>query len=324
MSTVQAIKKNLPALRQLADPCRLCPHQCSALRLKGQKGRCGAGASVAVYSYAPHHGEEPPLSGTRNAQNLFAGEAGGSGTIFFTHCNMHCVYCQNYAFSQESNFEEISIVELASRMLSLQRLGCYNINLVSPTHYVCQIVEALRIALEQGLSIPVVYNTGGYDNVEVIKLLDGIIDVYMPDMRYADERMAARYSSAPSYVEHNRLVVCEMYRQAGSLELDERGIATKGLLIRLLMLPARISGTVETLRFLRTELSHTVYLSVMSQYHPTYRAYRYPEMNRHITQEEYNDIVREVERLGFTNGWVQGYMTESDRFLGTNIRPHHR
>jgi len=212
------IKKSLPRLKSLLESCRLCPRNCSVNRLENKKGFCNAGLKPAVYSYAPHHGEEPPLSGIR-----------GSGTIFFTHCNMACVYCQNYKFSQQISENEITTDELANLMLSLERLGCHNINLVSPTHYIPQIVEALSIALEKGLKVPLVYNTGGYDSVEVIKLLDGIVDIYMPDMRYSDDAMAEKYSNAPNYVKHNRISVLEMQRHAEILIKIERELRYRAL-----------------------------------------------------------------------------------------------
>jgi len=283
-------------------------HECKVDRKKNL-GFCKSGLKPAVYSWAPHHGEEPPLSGTK-----------GSGTIFFTHCNMKCVYCQNYNFSQETDFEEIETSTLTDRMLELEGMGCHNINFVSPTHYVCQIAEALLEATKQGLKIPIVYNTGGYDREELIKLLDGIVDIYLPDMRYSDNNMSLKYSSAPNYAKSNRKIIKEMFRQVGPLEVDKDGIAKKGIIIRLLILPKNVSGTVETLRFLKEEVSKDVYLSVMSQYHPTYMAKSHPDIAARITQKEYARVVDEVEKLGFTNGWIQGYLTDSERFLGTKIK----
>jgi len=296
-------------IRKLAGPCRLCMHKCGVNRPKGERGLCGAGVKPAVYSYSAHHGEEPPLSGRR-----------GSGTIFFTHCNLKCAYCQNYTFSQNSNFEEIEIAGLAARILELETAGCHNINLVSPTHYACQAVEALR-SVRKSLKIPVVYNTGGYDNIELIKLLDGIVDIYLPDMRYSSDAMARKYSSAPGYVENNRLIIKDMWRQRGALKLSNEGIAEKGVIVRLLILPNNISGTIETLRFLKDEVSNKIYISVMSQYHPTYKAGEYPKIARRINQKEYKEVIDAVEGLGFENGWVQGFATDHERFLGTNIHP---
>lgn len=309
MNKLSVIRRNLPALRELARECKLCRHRCSVDRLAGERGFCRAGAKPAVYSYSPHHGEEPPVSGTR-----------GSGTIFFTHCNMKCVYCQNHQFSQESDFEEIGVKELAERMLELQALGCHNINLVSPTHYALPIVEALEIATEKSLNIPIAYNTGGYDSPELIKLLGGIVDIYMPDMRYSNNEMAEAFSSAPGYVENNRAIIKDMFRQAGVLSMDKSGIAQKGVIVRLLILPENTSGTVETLRFLN-EVSPDIYISLMSQYYPTYMAKNHPKIARRINGKEHGEVVEELEKLGFTNGWVQGRQTNPGRFLGTNIKP---
>lgn len=310
MSKLPAINDALPALQKLANPCQLCLHRCKADRTKGKKGFCRSTSRAAVYSYSPHHGEEPPLSGQR-----------GSGTIFFTHCNMKCVYCQNYTFSQESDFGETGTEELAQIMLELQQMGCHNINLVSPTHYAYQIVEALKIAVQKLLNIPIVYNTGGYDSLELIKLLDGIVDIYLTDMRYSQDKMALEYSSATNYVINNRLIIKEMFRQVGVLKLNEEGIAEKGVIARLLILPNNTSGTLDTLRFLKEEISEDIYLSVMSQYYPTYKARMYPKIARRINEKEYGEVVLEVDKGGFTNGWVQGFLTETEHFIGTNIKP---
>jgi len=299
-----------PALAKLASPCRLCAHKCATNRQSGKKGMCRAGSKPAVYSYSPHHGEEPPLSGHR-----------GSGTIFFTHCNMQCAYCQNYSFSQESDCEELETEALADRMLELGRLGCHNINLVSPTHYAYKIVSALEIALEKSLDIPIVYNTGGYDSLELIKLLDGIVDIYLTDIRYAKSEMALKYSDAPRYAENSRLITREMFRQAGILKLDKEGIAQKGVIVRLLILPDDVSGTVDTLKFLKKDVSKDIFLSVMSQYHPTYKAEHHPQIARRINKSEYKKVIDEVEKLGFANGWIQGFLTDHERFLGTSIKP---
>jgi putative pyruvate formate lyase activating enzyme len=232
---------------------------------------------------------------------------------------MKCVYCQNYRFSQLDEGRRVSIERLADIMLHLEKVSCHNINLVSPTHFVPQIAAALAIAFEKGLAIPIVYNTSGYDLAGTIGKLRGLIDIYMPDMRYSDDRMALKYSDAPDYVEHNRACIREMYRQVGDLVLDRDGVAEKGFIIRLLVLPDAVSGTTETLRFIRKELSDRVFLSMMSQYHPTYRAGEFAEMSRPITREEYANALDEAKKLGLNNGWVQ---EEPDaRFLGTNIRP---
>ncbi|MBL7156999.1 MAG: radical SAM protein [Candidatus Omnitrophica bacterium] len=298
----------ISGIEKLSNPCSLCAHRCGVNRPKGEKGACNAGEKPAVYSYSPHHGEEPPISGTR-----------GSGTIFFTRCNLKCIYCQNHTFSQETDVGEGTVEELAARMIELENLGCHNINLVSPTHYAPQIVQALELAASGHLDIPIVYNTGGYDTPELIKLLDGSIDIYMPDIRYRDSDMANKYSGAPGYAENSKSIIKEMYGQVGPLKVNGEGIAQKGMLVRLLVLPNNISGTIETLKFLKEDISTDIYLSVMSQYHPTYKAKDHPELSRRITPNEYKAVVDEVERLGFENGWIQGYHTDPERFLGTNI-----
>ena len=280
-------------------------------RLAGKRGYCRAPFDPVVYSYIQHHGEEPTLSGSK-----------GSGTIFFTYCNMKCVYCQNYQFSQYDKGDKVSIEGLASIMLKLQKSGCHNINLVSPTHYVPQIAGALEIAVRGGLSVPVVYNTSGYDSVDTIKMLDGIIDIYLPDMRYSDNSMAKKYSDAPDYVEHNRSCIKEMYRQVGDLTEDEDGIAKKGLIIRLLVLPGAVSGTTQSLKFVRDRISKNTRLSIMSQYYPVFKAMNFSEISRRVDKSEYLNIVDEASSLGLNNGWVQEYSEEADeKFLGTNIKP---
>lgn len=280
-------------------------------RLAGKRGYCRAPLNPIVYSYIQHHGEEPALSGSK-----------GSGAIFFTYCNMKCVYCQNYQFSQLDKGDEISIEDLASIMLNLQKSGCHNINLVSPTHYAPQITEALEIAVKDGLNVPIVYNTGGYDSVDTIKILDGIIDIYLPDMRYSDNHMAKKYSDAPDYVEHNRLCIKEMHRQVGDMALDENGIAKKGLIIRLLVLPGAASGITQNLKFIRDQISKNTSLSIMSQYHPVFKARDFKEISRRVDKSEYMNIVDEAASLGLNNGWVQEYSEEAnEKFLGTNIEP---
>lgn len=311
MDKLNKVCAAIDLLKDSMDKCAICPRKCGVNRTDGKMGYCRAPFNPVVYSYIAHHGEEPPLSGIR-----------GSGTIFFTHCNMKCVYCQNYIFSQLDNGDEISIEKIASIMLDLQSTGCHNINLVSPTHFVPQILKALEIALKEGLYIPIVYNTSGYDSLDMIKILDGIIDIYLPDMRYSDNRMAKTYSDAPDYVEHNKAAVKEMQRQAGDLVLDERTIAIKGLIIRLLVLPNDISGTVETLKFIKQDVSKNAYLSIMSQYYPTFKAYDFKKISHGVTPEEYKIKVDEAHRLGLNNGWIQEMPEYPERkFLGTNIEP---
>jgi putative pyruvate formate lyase activating enzyme len=234
---------------------------------------------------------------------------------------MKCAYCQNYYFSQLDKGEEASTEKLAGMMLGLQNKGCHNINLVSPTHYMPQILMALEIALKDGLTIPIIYNTSGYESADTIRLLDGIVDVYLPDMRYSDNTMAKQYSDAPDYVECNRESILEMQRQVGDLQLDAKEIAIKGLIIRLLVLPDGISGTGASLRFIRDSVSKNAYLSIMSQYYPTFKAYDHKKISIGLTPAEYTNVVDEARLLGLNNGWIQEAPEVPDpKFFGTNIQ----
>jgi len=224
----------------------------------------------------------------------------GSGTIFFANCNLSCVFCQNYTISQLGEGREVSAEELAAMMLSLQGRGCHNINLVSPTHVVPQILEALDLAVSRGLSIPLVYNTGGYDSVDTLKLMDGVVDIYMPDMKYADDEVARCYSGVDNYVSVNRAAVAEMQYQVGDLEIDEHGVAVRGLLVRHLVLPYGLAGSRETMRFLANEISSNAYVNVMAQYHPCYRAFDFPQLNRPITREEFLEAIGCAHEEGLT------------------------
>jgi putative pyruvate formate lyase activating enzyme len=311
MDKLKLIRNAVKNFESALKRCAICPRKCGVDRSGGKTGYCRAPIDPVVYSYIQHHGEEPALSGSE-----------GSGTIFFAYCNMKCVYCQNYQFSQLDNGQKITIERLASIMLGLQRSGCHNINLVSPTHYVPQILKALEIAVEEGLNIPIVYNTSGYDSADTIKMLDGIIDIYLPDMRYSDNGMAKRYSDAKDYVECNRSSIEEMQSQVGDLALDENGIAKKGLIIRLLVLPNEVSGTRQSLKFIRDHISKNSALSIMSQYYPTFKAHNFKEISRRVERGEYEIIVDEAFSLGLNNGWVQEYEEKPDgKFLGTNIEP---
>jgi len=305
-----AAEKVLPALMRSLEHCDLCHRKCGVNRLKGEKGHCASGRETTVYRYAPHHGEEPPLSG-RN----------GSGAIFFSRCNMNCVYCQNHRFSQTDRGKSMSSRELSAIMLELQDMGCHNINLVSPTHFVPLIVEALKYAFSDGLGLPVVYNTGGYDSEHVIRALEGLVDIYLPDMRYSRDLMAEKYSVAPDYVSNNRDIVKEMYRQVGDLRVSD-GIALKGLIIRLLLLPGGISGTEETLRFISGEIGKEVHLSVMSQYYPAYKAASHEELAREISDKDYSAVTEELQKSGLSAGWVQPFEKNFDeQFAGENFSP---
>ena len=271
----------------MLERCCLCPRQCGINRLAGETGDCHITSRVMVSSYGPHFGEEPPLVGIY-----------GSGTIFFTYCNLRCVFCQNYTISQLGDGEPVNREELVRMMLSLQAKGCHNINLVTPTHVVPFILDALELAAGMGLHLPLVYNSGGYDSVETLKLLDGIIDIYMPDMKYSDERIAEQLSGIKNYPEVNKAAVKEMHRQVGDLQIDEEGIAQRGLLIRHLVLPNRLAGTQEVVRFLAQEVSAKTYLNIMSQYHPCYKAFDMPQLARPVLKEEFYEAIELAHQQG--------------------------
>ncbi len=279
------------------EACHLCPRRCGADRLKGETGFCGAGAGLKVASHCLHTGEEPPISGSR-----------GSGTIFFSHCNMACVYCQNFPISRLGHGNEVTTEDLAGMMLRLEADGAHNINLVTPAHYLTGIVEAIFTARDRGLKVPVVYNTSGYESVEIIKMLHGLIQVYLADMRYSKSQSAGRYSGTPDYPHHNRLAVRAMLDQVGHLETEdgtENGIARRGLIIRHLLLPSLLSETRDILEFIARELSPRTAVSLMSQYFPANPAEIHPEINRRITEEEREEAIGVLADCGLENGWVQ-------------------
>lgn len=298
---MEELKKRRDVLCEVLKSCILCPHKCKIDRTIGQQGFCRASVTAKVYSFMPHHGEEPVLSGEY-----------GSGTIFFSHCHMRCVYCQNHTFSQSAQGKEVSNQRLAQMMLDLQAMKCHNINLVSPTHYLPNILDALCIAIDSGLAVPIVYNTGGWESLETLRLLEGIVDVYLVDMRYADNKIAKKYSSVDNYVEINQQAVLEMYRQVGQ----------KGLIVRHLVLPGGLAGTEEVMKFLSEKISKEVFISLMSQYHPAYKAIEYPYINKRLTSKEYQQAVDIVVKYGFTNGWFQPDITEdvTEKFIGTNFK----
>ncbi len=283
------IEKALAMLKS----CRLCPNDCRVDRVAGKVGICRAGRAVRVSSAAPHHGEEPLISGRR-----------GSGTVFLSCCTLKCVFCQNHQISQADLGEEISSAELAARMTALQGVGCHNINFVSPTHYLPQILEALALAIGEGLNVPLVYNTNAYDSLEAVELLDGIFDVYMPDIKYSDDEKAARYSGAVGYRDASRAAITEMVRQVGPLVLDDDGVARRGVVVRHLVLPGGAAGSREALDFL-AELGVDIQLSLMAQYHPSYRADSYPEIDRRLDGREYKEVVDYARQLGFKYVYAQ-------------------
>jgi putative pyruvate formate lyase activating enzyme len=277
------------------EDCCLCPRECGVNRLQGKQGFCRAGAEPKVASWNVHPWEEPPISGAR-----------GSGAIFFSGCTGRCLFCQNYPISQLGVGNEVSVERLAEMMLELQRKGCHNINLVTPTHFVPQILAALPHAIEGGLRLPLVYNTSGYEMVEVLELLEGVVDIYLPDAKYADDETARRLSGFVRYVEANRAALKEMYRQVGGeMVLDDEGIARRGLIVRHLVLPGGLAGTPEVLRWLAENLSPRVYVSLMDQYFPAHKAVGHPILGRKITVEEYENALNAFDEVGLENGWRQ-------------------
>jgi len=290
------LRKRAEELNKLLEKCRLCPRKCLVNRLQDEKGFCGAGRRVVVSSWNLHFGEEPPISGYH-----------GSGTIFFTHCNLRCCFCQNYPISQLGNGQEVEISELARMMVRLQKLGAHNINFVTPTHFVPQIVEALGIAIEEGLKIPLVYNSGGYDAEETLQLLDGIVDIYMPDAKYSTPQSGRTYSKAADYFEVNKKALLEMHHQVGDLEMDKEGIAKRGLLIRHLVMPQDVVGSRKVLEFIARNISKNTYMSIMAQYHPAHLAFEFPEISRRIYKREYDAVLKMADELGLERGWRQDF-----------------
>ncbi len=267
--------------------CDMCPHQCKVNRLEEEKGKCKTGKKAQISSFGPHFGEERPLVGRY-----------GSGTIFFTNCNLSCVFCQNYDISHLGQGYEVEEKKIAEIMLSLQNMGCHNINFVTPTHVVPQIVKALSLAVENGLRVPLVYNSGGYDSVSTLELLDGMVDIYMPDLKYSDDRIARRYCNAQDYSSAARAAIKEMHRQVGDLVMDEGGVALRGLLVRHLVLPEDLAGTKQAMKFIAEDVSRNTYVNLMDQYHPCFKADEYSPLDRRITQKEFTQAVKIAQELG--------------------------
>jgi len=285
------IARRARALRAIYDACELCPRACGVNRKKGAKGVCGAGTRAQIASFHPHFGEEAPLVGR-----------GGSGTIFFSRCNLLCVFCQNWTISHRGEGYFLSDDELGEVMISLQRRGSENINLVTPTHVVPNIVEALRYAMVRGLRVPLVYNCSGYEPCEVLRLLDGIIDIYLPDCKYMDSAIAAKYSNgAADYPEKAQQAIVEMNRQVGRLTVDERGVAQRGLIVRHMVMPSNLAGTDRFVEFVAHELGPDTYVNIMGQYRPEYRAREIPELNRRITTAEFAQAMAWARAAGLTN-----------------------
>ncbi|XUX00573.1 MAG: radical SAM protein [Dehalogenimonas sp.] len=292
------LERRVTALDARLECCNICPRRCGANRVDGEIGLCNAGKLVAVASVCAHRGEEPALSGTR-----------GSGAIFFGNCNLRCVYCQNFQISQDpagQRHHEITTSRLANRMLHIQNdLGCHNLNLVSPTHYVPQIMRALLEAVPQGFRLPIVYNTNAYDELSTLQELDGVVDIYLPDLKYSSNTIAMQLSDVAHYVQSARSSIKEMYRQVGNLQLDEEGIAVRGLIIRHLILPNDLAGSEDSLKWIAQELSPQVTVSIMSQYFPRHKAMQMPPLARSINAAEQRRVVNIVDVLGMENGWMQ-------------------
>jgi len=295
------LQRRADAAWEVLASCTICPQNCGVNRLAGKKAVCRSTTECIVGSWNVHRREEPPISGTR-----------GAGTIFFGFCQARCTYCQNYWLSQDGHGQNVTPAQLARMMLLLQKRGVHNLDLVTPTHYVPQILKGLVIAAEQGLHIPLVYNCAGYENLATLQLLDGIVDIYLPDAKYADDKHAIRTSKMPHYVASNRETLKEMYRQVGPLTLDDEGIGRRGLLIRHLVMPNGIAGTREVLQWIADELGPETPVSVMDQYFPAYKALNDPTLNRRLTWDEYREAVDAMESTGLVDGFLQEDLMELD------------
>jgi len=303
------MEQRVNELYQVLGSCELCARKCRVNRLEGETGYCGAGKDLTISSYGPHFGEEAPLVGRLSLLPL-SGDigfrtGGGSGTIFLTNCNLLCVYCQNFEISHLQHGSKVSEVQAAAYMLELQRRGCHNINFVTPTHFAPQLVNAIKIAAEKGLQLPIVWNCGGYENVRILELLEGIVDIFMPDMKYGMTEPAKKYSDAEDYFERSKEAVKEMHRQVGDLQLDDSGVACRGLLVRHLVLPNDLAASEQVLTFLAEEVSPETYVNVMAQYRPEGKAHCYSELNRRPTRDEMNYALEIARRLKLTRGLEQ-------------------
>lgn len=280
-------KKKVETAKDKLKSCDLCGHNCQIDRLAGETGNCESGKDTKFSSAMPHFGEERPLVGSK-----------GSGTIFLSNCNLSCVYCQNYQLSQLGQGEEVGSEFIAEKMLELQDKGCHNINWVSPTHFMPQLLESLRIASDKGLNVPIAYNTGGYDSVETLQLLDNVVDIYMLDMKYGSNENGLKYSQAPNYWDVNKKAVKEMQRQVGDLQISSERVAQRGLLIRHLVLPNSLSSSENVLEFIAEEISQDAYVNIMDQYRPCWKASEHEELNRSVKRKEYQQVVRKASELG--------------------------
>ena len=301
------LKRRAEALEIRLASCDICPRECHVNRLENEHGFCHSGYLPIVSAVCDHHGEEPAISGSR-----------GTGAIFFGNCNMRCVYCQNYQISQDPGHQsskEIDFYALAQQMIHLQdELGCHNISFISPSHFVPQLVRAVLEAVPLGLRVPIVYNTNAYDSIASLQALEGIVDIYLPDLRYASDTYAAKFSHTADYVTRAREAILEMYRQAGDLMLNDSGLAQKGLIVRHLILPNGLAGSRDSFTWLFKEVSPKVTVSIMSQYYPAHLAPQIPQLQRKISLPEYLDVLKLVDELGLENGWIQD-MEAADNYL---------
>ncbi len=284
------LKKRSDTLKRMLENCTLCPHKCMVNRVAGEKGRCRTLDKAIVSSYQRHFGEEKELVGFN-----------GSGTIFFSNCNLSCVFCQNYEISSCGEGEEVDTKILSEIMLYLQSLGCHNINLVSPSHIVPHITEGIYMAAQKGLNIPIIYNTNGYDLVDTLRILEGIVDIYMPDIKFADDSIGYKYTGVKNYYSMATNAIIEMYRQVGNLKTDNRNIAYKGLLIRHLVMPENLAGTDKIMRFIGDNISKDAYVNIMGQYYPSYKAHKFTEISRRISVSEYKKAVEVAKLAGLRN-----------------------
>ncbi len=288
----------------MLEKCMVCPRNCGINRSIGRRGFCKCDDKIKIALVSKHMFEEPCISGKE-----------GSGTIFFSNCNLNCVYCQNYKISQEGLGKQVNIERLAEIMIEQQERNVNNINLVTPTMYVYQIIEAIKIAKKNGLSIPIIYNSNGYENIETIKLLDGYIDVYLPDLKYYYDNIAVKYSNAANYFEIATKAIKEMCKQVGKTKLNEKGIITKGVIIRHLVLPNHIQNTKNILKWIKNNIDEEVYVSIMAQYFPTFKADKYDELNRKISFSEYNKVKKYVEIIGLKNGFIQNRGNNEEKYV---------
>ena len=289
---------------QELEQCNICPHKCGVNRLAGKKGRCKADDKIKIALVSLHNFEEPCISGEN-----------GSGTVFFSNCNLNCVFCQNYEISQLGNGKEITIEELANIFIEQQNNNAENINLVTPTMYIYQIIEAIKIARNKGLHIPIVYNSNGYENAQAIKALNGYIDIYLPDLKYKDNELAYKYSGIKNYFENATQAIKEMYNQVGSPVLDENGMMKKGLMIRHLILPNNLQNSKDVLKWISENIDNNVFVSVMAQYFPTHRAKEFPELSRKLNLEEYEEMENFLYTLNLDNGYIQELGTHEEEYV---------